>query len=116
MDWNKYNLVPSEFATAKEIGLAAATLGAMVRRGFVEATNTTPKKYRRIDTPIINIYRLCEENKNNYDTYFTLWREGITLGMFCSMSANGDILDCYGNKYDLTGVYKIGFRKKEYEL
>ena len=49
MDWEKYNKVPEEFATAREIGLAAATLGAMARRGFIEVLNTSPKQYRRID-------------------------------------------------------------------
>ena len=117
MDWNKYMMVPADhFATAKEIGVAAATLGAMARRGFVVVADTKPKQYKRIDTPAINVYRLCEEHAKEFDTYFTLWREGVQLGMMCSMSANGDILDCWGNKYDLTGVARIGFRGKEYLL
>ena len=36
MDWEKYNKVTETFATAREIGVAAATLGAMARRGLVE--------------------------------------------------------------------------------
>ena len=47
MDWEKYEKVPAEFATAREIGLAAATLGAMARRGLVEVKDTTPKQYRK---------------------------------------------------------------------
>ena len=117
MDWNKYMLVPADhFATASEIGVAAATLGAMARRGFVEVLNKTPKQYKRIDNPAINIFRLCEEHKNDYDTFFTLWKKDKKIGMMCSMSSGGDVLDCWGNKYDLTGVVRIGFRKKIIDL
>ena len=50
MDWEKYNKVPETFATAREIGLAAATLGAMARRGLVEVKDTSPKQYRKINS------------------------------------------------------------------
>ena len=116
MDWEKYNKIPVEFKTAREIGLAAATLGAMARRGFVQVADTKPKQYKRIDNPAINIFRLCEEHKNDYDTFFTLWKKDKKIGMMCSMSPGGDVLDCWGNKYDLTEVIRIGFRGKEYLL
>lgn len=115
MDWEKYNQVPRDFATAREIGLAAATLGAMARRGFVEVKDTVPKQYRRIDTPAIKIYMLCEQNKNDYDTYFTLYKSDRVLGMLCSMS-NNTIVDCWGKPYDLTNVNKIQFRTKEFVI
>lgn len=115
MDWEKYNKVPKEFATAREIGLAAATLGAMERRGFVESLNCSPKKYRRINNPAINIYHLCEENKDDYDTYFTLHKEGAPYGMLCSIH-EGTIVDCYGHAYDLTNVIRIEFRTKKFNL
>jgi hypothetical protein len=110
MDWEKYNKVPIEFATAKEIGLAAATLSAMARRGLVEVKNSVPKQYRRLAGTAVKILLLCEEHKDDYDKYFTLWRKGQTLGMYCYIS-NGTIYDCWDNKYDITDVYKIGFRK-----
>ena len=66
----KYNLVPTEFKTASQIGLAAATLGAMVRRGLVEATNTSPKQYRKSSNPAAKLYILIEQNKDDFDTYF----------------------------------------------
>lgn len=116
MDWEKYNLIPEEFATAREIGLAAATLGAMARRGFVEVKDTSPKQYRKLNNSAIKIFQLCEENAADYDTYFTLWKKGREIGMLCSMSSSNDVLDCWGNKYDLTDVYKIKFRTKEFEL
>ena len=116
MDWNKYNQVPLEWATASTIGLASATLGAMERRGFVESKSTKPKQYRRVVTPAIKVFQILEEHKGEYGDYFTLWKEGAQLGMLCSLDKSGDVLDCWGNKYDLTGVNKIGFRKKEYNI
>jgi hypothetical protein len=117
MDWKKYMMVPADrYATAAEIGVAAATLGAMARRGFVLVADTKPKQYKRIDNPAINIFRLCEEHKNDYNTFFTLWKKDKELGMMCSMSSSGDVLDCWGNKYDLAGVIRIGFRKKIIDL
>lgn len=115
MDWEKYNLIPEEFKTAREIGLAAATLGAMARRGLVEVQNCSPKKYRKINNPAINIYRLLEENKDDYDTYFTLCKEGAPYGMLCSMH-EGKILDCWGKPYDLTNVITVMFRTKKFNL
>lgn len=115
MDWEKYNLIPEEFKTAREIGLAAATLGAMARRGFVEVQDGSPKKYRKINNPAIHIYRLCEECADDYDTYFTLRKKDAPLGMLCSMS-NGTVLDCWGNLYDLTDVITIEFRTKKFNL
>jgi hypothetical protein len=48
--------IPEEFKTAREIGLAAASLGALARRGLVEVLDTTPKQYRRIsDRPHVYI-------------------------------------------------------------
>ena len=112
MDIAKYELVPTEFATAKEIGLAPATLGAMVRRGMVEATNTSPKRYRRIDNVAIKVYQLCEENKHKYDTYFTVFKKDKELGMLCSIS-NNNIVDCWGNVYDLTNACAVQFGKEK---
>jgi hypothetical protein len=115
MDWEKYNLVSNEFKTAREIGLAAATLGAMARRGFVEVQDGSPKKYRKINNPAIHIYRLLEENKDDYETYFTLRKEGAPYGMLCSLS-DGTVLDCWGKPYDLTNVITIEFRTKKFNL
>ena len=116
MDWKKYDLISNEFKTAREIGLAAATLGAMARRGFVEIKEGSPKQYRKIDSPAIKIYRLCEENKNDFETYFTLQKENTPYGMLCSIDSSGDIVDCWGKKYDLTGVNYVKFRTKEFYI
>jgi hypothetical protein len=105
MDWKKYEQIPEEFATAREIGLAAATLGAMARRGFVEILDTSPKQYRKVNSPSVKIYQLYEIHKTDY---FILFKKGKKVGMLCSMSGN-NILDCWGNIYDLTDVYRIEF-------
>ena len=99
MDWIKYSKVPTEYATASAIGLAAATLTAMERRGFVESLPTKPKKYRRINTPQTLIYKHLHENQDDFGDFFWLYRAGEKLGMMCSMNKSGDILDCWGEKY-----------------
>ena len=81
MDFSKYNQVPTEPATAKEIGLAAATLSAMARRGLIEVIPGKPNKYRRIDNPAIKIYQLLEENKSDFEEFFTLRKKDAKLGM-----------------------------------
>lgn len=115
MDWEKYNMIPNEYKTAREIGLAAQTLGAMARRGLVEVLNTTPKKYRKIDNPAIKIYHLCEENRDDYETYFTLRKKDERIGMLCSFS-NNTIVDCWGKPYDLTNINMVEFRNKKYSI
>lgn len=115
MDFSKYDMIPEEYATAREIGLAAASLLALVRRGLVEIQDGSPKKYRKATNPAVKIYMLCEENKNDYDTYFTLRKSTESLGMLCSIS-NSTIVDCWGKPYDLTNVNKIEFRTKNFMI
>ena len=116
MDWTKYNQVPLEFATASTIGLAAATLGAMERRGFVESKPTKPKQYRRIVTPQVVVYQLLDEHRADFDEYFTLRKEGAPYGMLCSLDKSGDVLDCWGKKYDLTNINYAKIGNKEYNI
>lgn len=113
MDWEKYNKVPLEFSTAQQIGLAAATLGAMARKGLVEVLDTSPKQYRKANSPNIKIYQLYEQHKTDY---FIIYSKNKTLGMLCSMSANNTILDCWGQPYDLTNIYQIEFNKQLYAV
>ena len=116
MDWTKYNQAPLEWATASDIGLAAATLGAMERRGFVESKPTKPKQYRRIVTPQVTVYRLLDEHRADFDEYFILRKENAPYGMLCSLDKSGDVLDCWGKKYDLTNVNYAKIGKKEYNI
>ena len=116
MDWNKYNQVPLEWATASDIGLAAATLGAMERRGFVESKPTKPKQYRRVVTPQVLVYKYIDENRDDFTEYFTLKRDGAPYGMLCSLDKSGDVLDCWGKKYDLTNINYAKIGNKEYVI
>jgi hypothetical protein len=111
MDLSKYNMVPTEPATAAEIGLAAATLSAMARRGLVEVLPGRPNKYRRIDNHSVGLYEIIEQHKDC--EFFTLFKTGKELGMLCFVS-KGDIVDCWGEKYDLTDVNRILIGKEDY--
>lgn len=115
MDLSKYELIPTEFATAKKIGLAAQTLNAYVRRGMAEVQKGSPNKYRRIENVSIKIYDFLEKNKNKFNQYFTLYKENEPLGMMCSL-VGGEVADCYGNKYNLVGVTTIEIKGKKYVL
>ena len=116
MDWNKYNQVPTEYATASAIGLASATLGAMERRGLVESKPTKPKQYRRIITPQVLVYKYIDESRGDFGDFFMLRKAGAPYGMLCSLDKSGDVLDCWGKKYDLTGVNYIQFRTRSFNL
>lgn len=115
MDFSKYNQVPAEPATAAQIGLAAATLSAMARRGLVEVIPGKPNKYRRIDNPAIKIYQLLEENKDDFDEFFTLRKKDADLGMLCYVKG-GEIVDCWGKRYDLTDINYAKIGGKEYNI
>lgn len=115
MDFSKYNQVPTEPTTAKEIGLAAATLSAMARRGLVEVIPGKPNKYRRLESPVIKIHQLLEENKDDYQDYFTLFKKDAPYGMLCSLR-NSEVIDCWGNKYDLTNVVSLETRTRRFDL
>ena len=115
MDFSKYNQIPTEPATAKEIGLAAATLSAMARRGLVEVIPGKPNKYRRIDNPSIKIQQLLEENKSDFDEFFMLRKKGAPYSMLCSLK-KGTVIDCWGKEYDLTDVNYLQIGKKEFNI
>ena len=112
---DKLNLIPEEYATARQIGLAPATLGAMARRGLIEVKDTTPKQYRKNNSPAAKIYRLLEQNKEDYDNYFTLRKSNEKLGMLCSI-LNNTVVDCWGSPYDLSSVTKLELRTKTFEI
>jgi hypothetical protein len=115
MDFTKYNKVPAEFTTASAIGLSAATLSAMARRGLVEVLPGKPNKYRRIENSVIKVYQLLEENKDDYSEFFTLRKRNATLGMLCWLKG-GEVVDCWGNKYDLSDVVSLELRTKKFDI
>ena len=111
----KLALVSTEYKTASQIGLPAATLGALARRGMVEVLDTVPKQYRKAQGSAAKIYMLIEQNKDDYDTYFGLTKAGKKVGMLCSFSKN-TVLDCWGKPYDLTDVVRIDFRTRSFDI
>ena len=91
----KLVLVTTEYQTASQIGLPAATLGALARRGMVEVLDTVPKQYRKASGPAAKIYVLIEQNKDDFDTYFILKKSTEKLRMMCSYSkSKNTVLDC----------------------
>ena len=69
----------------------------------------------RLEKAIKRVYQLCEENKADYDTFFSLYKKDKPIGMLCSI-VNNTIVDCYGQKYDLTDVCRIEFRTRKFEV
>lgn len=115
LDFAKYEQVPTEFATAKEIGLAPATLGAMVRRGLVEVLTGKPNKYRRIPNKAVTIYQLLEQNKDDFEEFFMLHRKDAPYGMMCSLQ-KGEIVDCWGERMDLSDIDRLETRKRKFDI
>ena len=116
MDWLKYLAIPTnKYITAKEAGMAPATLLAMSRRGLVKVQDTCPKTYCRINSVAAKIYYLCELHADKYGEYFTIYKDNPNYGMFCSI-INNIVCDCWGNPYDLTNSTIIKFRQYKFNI
>ena len=103
--------IPEEFKTAREIGLAAASLGALARRGLVEVLDTTPKQYRRVSGSAARVYQLCEENKSDYDTYFSHNTTNIyKISANTRIYGNNDFIVFY-SKSSFGNIYKFNHRQ-----
>ena len=100
------------WATAKEIGVAPATLAAMVRRNMVEATNSSPKQYRRVITNATILEMLL-----SYIPSVTigLYSEGADVGMLCPVK-NGKVYDCWGDIFDFTTAVKVRIGTRYFDL
>ena len=53
---------------------------------------------------------------NEFEEFFILYKIGAPYGMLCSLDKSGDVLDCWGKKYDLTNVNYAKIGKKEYNI
>ncbi len=100
------NMSDTEFKTAKEIGVAAQTLTALVNRGYVEKKISTPMKYKRTEKS--NIYFQIFKYINSYpkQNSYVFYKEGSKYGMLCTIKGN-DILDCNGDTWDISNVVGI---------
>ena len=116
MNWNIYLKIPTKtFVTAKEIGLAPATLIAMGKKNLIEIKEGNPNTYRRINSVAAKAYYLCEKHANEYETYFTMHNPNRPYGMLCSI-IGGTICDCWGKTLPLMEYTIIQFGKRKYEL
>lgn len=105
--------------TAAELKVAPASMTAMVNRGMVEKTDTSPRKYRKIKNVLSEISNLLSKYPNI--EYFTLYKKAsgdkTPLGMMCSYdSKNSKILDCWGKTYDMAGVDRIQIGQNFFQL
>ena len=109
------NMQDNIWYTAKELGVAPATMTALVNRNLVVKDDScSPKKYLKINNPLCQIIEIIEQEKA-LDKYFTLYKKDEKLGMFCIIK-NDKVLDCWDNPYDLNNVYKLEVNKKFFEL
>lgn len=108
--WSK--MEEGKWYTASELGMAAASMTAMVRRGLVDDWSCRPKKYRKKENKLIKILGYLQ----NFEyEFFTLYREGETIGMLCSLDKER-VLDCWENLYDLTSVNRLVVKKVEFSI
>lgn len=111
-----YNLMAEDkWYTASELGVAPASMTAMVNRGMVEKKDVSPRQYRKIKNVMTQIVDILNQDANA--TFFVLYKENAPLGMMCSYDkAGGKILDCWGKVYNTSGVYKMTIGNQVFPL
>lgn len=93
--------------TAKEWGTSAATLCAIVKRGYMSKTNTSPAVYTKLPAAANYLRAMVWLMRHpNEDNYIDLYRSNEKLGMLCRVVGH-DIVDCYDQLYDMTDVAGI---------
>ena len=108
--WN--TMEDDKWYTAKELGMAAASMSAMVRRGLVVDRAGKPKQYKKMANALIKILEILKDKDFEY---FILYKTDRPLGMLCSLK-NGQVLDCWEQPYDLTNVYKLVVKHQEFAI
>lgn len=85
---------------ASEWGVAAATLCALAKRGYISKSNSSPALYTKLPKAekYLRVCSIIAANPN--EEFYDFWREGEALGMMCSFDGK-DVLDCYGEKWDI---------------
>ncbi len=90
--------------TAKEWGCSAATLCAMVKRGYMSKSGASPAVYTKLPTAVNYILTMLYAAKHPNDNHTVdLYKDGEKLGMLCQIDGH-DVKDCWGENYDLRGV------------
>ena len=109
------SMEPDTWHTASELCVAPASMTAMVRRNYVRASDTSPRKYCRITSPSLVLGYLVEKHKNEMTDYIDVYCCGEKYPMMCKFSA-GKVVDCYGRDYDITNAVSARIGTKWYEL
>lgn len=88
--------------TASQLGVAGATMTAMVRRDMVKDCGGKPKHYVKVNSKLGQIKAFYDEwyDKVALGTteYITLWKKNQPIGMMCYWK-DGTLYDCYGKLY-----------------
>lgn len=94
--------------TAKDLGVAPASMTAMVRRDLVVVTKeTSPKTYRKnTDNNSAWIIGTVQNFLPKDRDWFIIHIENEQYGMMCSLK-NNIVIDCYGNPYDLSRAIAV---------
>lgn len=108
--WN--NMEAEKWYKAADLGVAPATMTALVNRGMVEKTNTSPKKYKKLKNTLVSILNILDKNPCEY---FTLYKINQPLGMMCSLK-NEKVLDAWDRIYDITDVNIIQVGRIKFEI
>lgn len=106
---------PDTWFTAKELGVAPASMTAMKNRNLVKVKDTTPKQYCRIASTAAVLAFLLEKYKIEATNYIGIHQYGEPLAMLCSVK-NGKVYDCWDNPYDITNADWVRIGKKYYDL
>lgn len=93
--------------TAKDWNASPATLCAMVKRGFMSKSNTSPAIYTKLSAAANYLRAMVWLMKHpEPDNFIDLYRSNEQLGMMCRVVGH-DIVDCYENIYDMRDVAGI---------
>lgn len=98
--------------TAKELGVAPATMTAMINRNLAERTDTSPRQYKKSDTAYARILAKVADNDIEF---FGVYKKGEPLGMLCYLD-NERIMDYEGKPYDVNGANKVRIGEKYFEI
>ena len=108
--WN--TMEDNKWYTATELGMAAASMTAMVRRGLVVDRAGKPKQYKKVANVLVKILDILKDKDFEF---FTLYKTDRPLGMLCSIK-NEQVLDCWEKPYDLTNVCKLVVKHQEFTI
>jgi hypothetical protein len=107
---NLYNqMQPDKYYTAAELHVAPATMTAMVNRGFAEKTNTTPRKYIKSASKIVQILSILSGHEGES---FIMYTSDRSLGMLCTLKNEG-VYDCWEKKFNTTNATKLELKNKQ---